>query len=506
MNWRGDKLVIYRHLLHKLRNYQLPAEGCDIWLSVGFVFAGAFAIVAIRSGFPANLGWEGGDDAYITYRYARNIANGHGFVFNPGANPVLGTSTPLFTLILACGAQLGAEIPQMSQLLGMLATAATSAIIAWLGLKSGHGAGGIAAALTWSSSPFTLVAASGMETQFYIAVSVAALLAASARQVTLSLLLASVAILTRLDGFAVLAAIGLVSLVRKYAISRRSWALPIILVGGWTLYALMHFGSVLPTSGLAKMSHVAGISGRFHLWSPTLLYLAQPWVFLVVSSSGEQLLSALVLVVLGISFFTVAASRGRSVVVPLLGGWLIFYLLGFTLLQLPDFGWYYAPPAVAILLLLWISMETFLRSWMPGLSGLCTILLGCFAAMAAWGLAPPVPETPSAHMEAGHWLRAHAAPSSTLVAYEIGKVGFASDLQTIDLLGLTEPRAKKFLDSGDYAWAIREIRPDYVFTNGPDSWPVTDAIFALPEFREGYVLVKSFPFRDKLDYRIYARR
>jgi hypothetical protein len=40
------------------------------------------------------------DDAYITYRYALNIAHGHGFVYNPGEF-VLGTTTPLYTLLLA---------------------------------------------------------------------------------------------------------------------------------------------------------------------------------------------------------------------------------------------------------------------------------------------------------------------------------------------------------------------------------------------------------------------
>ena len=43
------------------------------------------------------------DDAYITFRYARNLLAGNGFVFNPGER-VLGTTTPLFTLILAAAA------------------------------------------------------------------------------------------------------------------------------------------------------------------------------------------------------------------------------------------------------------------------------------------------------------------------------------------------------------------------------------------------------------------
>ena len=40
------------------------------------------------------------EDAYITFRYAENLASGNGFVFNSGEK-VLGTTTPLFAMILA---------------------------------------------------------------------------------------------------------------------------------------------------------------------------------------------------------------------------------------------------------------------------------------------------------------------------------------------------------------------------------------------------------------------
>src|SRR3972149_3031325 len=40
------------------------------------------------------------DDAYITLTYVKNLVKGHGFVFNYGP-PILGTTTPLFTLIIA---------------------------------------------------------------------------------------------------------------------------------------------------------------------------------------------------------------------------------------------------------------------------------------------------------------------------------------------------------------------------------------------------------------------
>src|ERR1041385_7428484 len=40
------------------------------------------------------------EDSFITFRYAENIAAGNGFVYNTGEK-VLGTTTPLWTLILA---------------------------------------------------------------------------------------------------------------------------------------------------------------------------------------------------------------------------------------------------------------------------------------------------------------------------------------------------------------------------------------------------------------------
>src|SRR5438477_5386670 len=40
------------------------------------------------------------DDAFITFRYSRNIVEGQGFVYNPGLQS-LGTTTPLSTLLLA---------------------------------------------------------------------------------------------------------------------------------------------------------------------------------------------------------------------------------------------------------------------------------------------------------------------------------------------------------------------------------------------------------------------
>lgn len=483
------------------------------WLLVGLVFAGMLAIRIVRVDFPHNLGSEAVDDAYVTYRYARNIAHGLGFVFNPDGPPVLGTSTPLYTLILAGGAWLGFDIPQASQLLGMVGVAGTSVILLWMGVQGGFPMAGLVAALSWSASPFASTGMAGMETPLYAAVSLAALLAASRRQYASALALAALATLLRPDGLAVLAAIGIHNLLWRRDIPGRLWLLPVILVGSWSVYAFLRFGTALPASGLAKMSHGAAISGRFLPWSPTLLYLAEPWSYRWLGATEGMPVTVAGVVVLLASLAAGLVLGRRSAVAGLTVLWLLIYLAGYSVLQVPDFHWYYAPPAAGVMLLLWMALECrmalecLLRGFLPRVSGLATLMAGVLLMGDAWSLVPPAdPHFQSAHMKAGLWLKAHAKPAATLAAYEVGKIAYASDLVTTDLLGLTEPRARQFLSRGDYAWAIREDSPDYVFTHGPANWPLTDAIFALPEFKKGYELVAVFPQRNKLDYRVYARR
>jgi hypothetical protein len=77
------------------------------------------------------------DDAYITYRYAQNLAAGHGFVFNPGER-VLGTSTPLYTVVLAVASLLRLDIVLVSGVLFSASLAMTGLLGAGILRRCGH--------------------------------------------------------------------------------------------------------------------------------------------------------------------------------------------------------------------------------------------------------------------------------------------------------------------------------------------------------------------------------
>ena len=71
------------------------------------------------------------EDAFITFQFSRRIAEGMGFVYNPG-QPIYGTTTPFFTLLLAVwmkfipDPRIGAWLLNVSAFTGMLVITAAS--------------------------------------------------------------------------------------------------------------------------------------------------------------------------------------------------------------------------------------------------------------------------------------------------------------------------------------------------------------------------------------------
>ncbi|HQQ79233.1 MAG TPA: hypothetical protein PLB01_17930, partial [Thermoanaerobaculia bacterium] len=139
----------------------MPFRPRELMLPLGLSLV--LGAVALRGG-PRAV-----DDAYITFRYARNLVEGAGLVYNPGER-VLGTSAPLFALILAGLRSLtGAAIPALAFLVG----AACLPACAVAGYRLARRAAGpllagvfVAAALSPHAS--LEVFASGMETPLYL--------------------------------------------------------------------------------------------------------------------------------------------------------------------------------------------------------------------------------------------------------------------------------------------------------------------------------------------------
>ena len=132
------------------------------------------------------------DDAFITFRFAANLAGGRGFVYNPGApwEPILSLTAPGYGLLLALGASLGADLPTAAHAIALSSDVVSAALIVRL-LRRRRVAATTAIA-TFAAMPALLrVAAGGMEPPLLLALTLGATTAAPARPAMAAALVAA---------------------------------------------------------------------------------------------------------------------------------------------------------------------------------------------------------------------------------------------------------------------------------------------------------------------------
>jgi len=198
------------------------------------------------------------DDAYITFRYAENLAAGRGFVYN--REPVLGVTAPLYCLMLAALKANGVPVTRAAFALGVLFGAVTSLLLWRLGVAAGRSLAGLLAALFLALFPLWWYACTmGMETPLACTLILTALLAHLTTRATLAGLACAFLMMTRPDTASLPALLFLDLLLRdrrralRFAVAGVLGALP------WLGFATVVFGSPVPASLPAKrlIHHVA---------------------------------------------------------------------------------------------------------------------------------------------------------------------------------------------------------------------------------------------------------
>ncbi len=195
------------------------------------------------------------EDAYVTYRYAQNLVEGHGFVFNHG-DRVLGTSTPLYTLILALAGLLGADIPLASAVIAALSQAGVSLASGWLLRRLGYPNLALFLVVLVMWGPADLHWVFGMETAFYLFLLFLAFCCAFRRRAGSTGVLLGLAFLTRYD--AVVFAACLLSLLwlKERRVPWRAGIAAAAVVLPWLVFAWSYFGSPFPNTLSAKAHDV----------------------------------------------------------------------------------------------------------------------------------------------------------------------------------------------------------------------------------------------------------
>ncbi|HHW85365.1 MAG TPA: hypothetical protein GX400_04055 [Chloroflexi bacterium] len=224
------------------------------WINKAIVASIALLTMALRLGYgPRTV-----DDAFITFRYARNLAEGAGFVFNLGER-VLGTTTPLFTILIAGFYQLRLEPTWMALLTTSLADAGTSILIFLIVHRLSRNliAGWIGASLYSFSTGSITFSGGGMETGLFVFLTMLSVYLFIQRQSLLAATSAALATLTRPEGAMVLLVMGCLYLFRFHRIPWGMIGVSLSLGIPWVLFATFYFGSPFPQSMIAKESTYA---------------------------------------------------------------------------------------------------------------------------------------------------------------------------------------------------------------------------------------------------------
>jgi len=193
------------------------------------------------------------DDAFITYRYAQNLANGHGLTFNPGER-FLGSTSPGHMLLTAAAHRLvGHEAtPSAMSALGCLGwTAQVLAIFLLLHRALGPRGAGLVAALValGAASSYLWVP---LETQLVAALTLFALLAAREKRWNTTAALAALACLMRPDAAVLTGVLGALCVHDRRGRVLVPALIFCAIVLPWIVFATQYYGSPLPHSALEK--------------------------------------------------------------------------------------------------------------------------------------------------------------------------------------------------------------------------------------------------------------
>ncbi len=419
------------------------------------------------------------DDSFITYRYARNFANGLGLVYNPG-DSVLSTTAPLYAMLLAVLSFFIHDFHFLGSLIGTLCIGLGGWLIYALLPPRMHFSirlwGGVIYVL---SSPLWL--ALGMETSLWLMLVLAAVNLARLNRWHFAGLLVGLAVLTRPDAalpavLLFLAAFG-ISINRSHTM-RRWWipivyftaaaAIPILI---FAACAFLTYGSPFPATLSAKSAQaVLGITGlgvKVDTWEGLNLILSS----LLLQSSLYISLALLVV-------FGLAGSLSASVLMVVLWGGL--HVLAYGVLRVAPYRWYYAPlvPGTVLLAvcgLYFIQQRLQRRSlWLAN---------GVIAAIAIFPLIAQVSSFSritdmvrkggsfdvmlpivdwKVYRDTGEWLESHTAPDARIGVAEVGQIGFYANRWMTDYLGLLQPDVAAMLKRGDlYSW-LADYAPDYL--------------------------------------------
>jgi hypothetical protein len=416
-----------------------------------------------RTGFPL-------DDAWIHQTYARSLGRFGEWAYLPG-QPSAGSTSPVWSGLLAIGHALGLGPYLWTYLAGWLTLAGTAALGGLLSrsLQPASGrwalAAGLLLALEWH---LVWAAVSGMETllQAFIALLVLAWLVRGwGRPLALGILI-GFSVWVRPDGLTllgpallVLSAAG-IKVFQAQKLSNDKNALWKSLAASAGPVLKLACGFLLPFVPYLIFNYI--LNGD--PWPNTFYAKQAEYAASLAAPFSRRLLRLGLLPLVGVGallapgFFLLTWRAAKRREWAILGGaaWAVGYLLLYVL-RLPvayQHGRYLIPimPVFFIWgaagMQGWLKLRSaafwprvFSRAWMLATGA----VLAAFWGLGAWHYANDVAFIESEMVETAHWVAANTLPDELVAAHDIGALGYFGERRLLDLAGLISPEVIPFI-------------------------------------------------------------
>ncbi len=421
------------------------------------------------------------DDAFITFRYARNLVAGHGLVFNPGYQ-VEGYSNLLWVLLSAASQKVGLPALFFARMAGATAMAGLLLLLPGLTtflLNRGNDHitflrnrySGIAAQfLVAGSGAMACWMFSGLETPLFAFLVVWGWHSALHRRTTMAGIVGLLLVLTRPEGIALGLIFSTWSLIPSgelhQAGSRRfvRWLGPAIFVMGTIIFFFWrhsYFGYWLPNTYYAKTGNLAdhlkfGLTYNLNF----LRFYGLPMVVAIVLATVRRGLNI-----------------DRIIDAALSVGLVLFWFSYTTIIGGDGLGMFrFMVPIIPIMTTLTVAVLAG-SGWMrrPTTAMAVTIVLALALLPASFlGKERQLVSTHMSEANLGGWILAGDAmarllpPGGTIALGPAGYIPWKTNMKTWDFNGLFDPEMAHTKSDSFDALAILAHRPDYILIGNVD--------------------------------------
>ncbi len=458
------------------------------------------------------------DDAYISFRYAQNLVNGNGLVYNVGER-IEGYTNFLWVILIAFLMKVGVPIPEGAKVVGLLALGLSLCLTYQIANHFTNQWAAILSVVFCVTYPHLIVASiEGLETPLFITFMLM-LLWLLLRQtihlsaaITIGITLALLS-MTRPDGFLFLIPT-VVILCGASPNERKITTLVIVTTllfyGFYFIWRWHYYQQFLPNTfyakGIAtKYLLTRGINSLNRFFFDQVLPVTVLSVFTVIHRRRERSLQLFLWFVLIRSFFVLLSGEA----------WMGYYR--FSTPMLPLLG-ILAADAIVMLHRELKQCNASAYVTLPLFLAIFTILHGIeksnkhhpMAQRYAIGLQ-------QAHIRLGITLRRYAPKNSVLACADAGALPYYSGLTTIDIMGLTDRHIAhlpgRHWEKTDPTYILIR-RPNFIVlsskTSPPSGFePITNAfkvIYRSPIFQREYILWKVYRFHDQYFLWVFVKK